>query len=69
MKIATINLPDKYVTALESLVELGFYPSRSEVCREAIKQFLIREGQFDQQLEIEAFKTLKQGQMEKMIQL
>jgi len=44
MKIVTVNLPVNYLKAIESLVgENGLYPSRSELIRVAMRDFLIRE--------------------------
>lgn len=43
MKICTINVPDRYLDVIKVLVDLGFYPSRSEAVRVALKQFLNEE--------------------------
>ncbi|HEC92893.1 MAG TPA: ribbon-helix-helix protein, CopG family [Candidatus Atribacteria bacterium] len=44
MKIVTVNVPDSYVDAMEKLVgEDGLYPSRSELIRCAVREFLIKE--------------------------
>ena len=44
MKIITVNLPVTYLKAIEGLVgEKGLYPSRSELVRVAIRDFLIHE--------------------------
>jgi len=44
MKIVTVNVPESYVSAIEHLVgEDGFYPSRSELIRVAVREFLIKE--------------------------
>ncbi|MEJ2278725.1 MAG: type II toxin-antitoxin system ParD family antitoxin [Candidatus Lokiarchaeota archaeon] len=44
MKICTVNLPENYITAMEKLVgDKGLYPSRSELIRCAVRDFLIRE--------------------------
>lgn len=37
MKIITINLPPAYIAALQLLVDLGIYPSRSEAVRIALR--------------------------------
>lgn len=44
MKIVTINCPESYLEAIKKLVgKKGLYPSRSELIREAVKHFLLRE--------------------------
>lgn len=44
MKICTVNIPESYITAIKKLVgENGLYPSRSELIRVAVREFLIRE--------------------------
>ena len=43
MKIMTINVPEDYVELLDTLKRLGKYPSRSEACRVAIRDFLFKE--------------------------
>jgi len=44
MKIVTVNIPESYITAIKKLVgENGLYPSRSELIRVAVREFLIRE--------------------------
>jgi len=44
LKIVTINVPESYVTTMDSLVgKDGLYPSRSELIRVAVREFLIRE--------------------------
>ena len=46
MKVITVNLLKNYLKAIELLVgENGLYPSRSELIRVAIRDFLIRELQ------------------------
>lgn len=67
MKIATINIPDAFLDSIETLVDLGLYPSRSEVVREAIKQFLTREASFNNDIEKEKFAKLKELQLGAMI--
>jgi Arc/MetJ-type ribon-helix-helix transcriptional regulator len=63
MKIVTINIPDQYLDCIESMVNLGFYPSRSEAVREALKQFIVRECQFKKDIDPESFKQMKKQQM------
>ena len=43
MQIITINLPEKYLAAIQTLNEYGIYPSRSEAIRIALKDFLTDE--------------------------
>jgi Arc/MetJ-type ribon-helix-helix transcriptional regulator len=44
MKIITVNLPTAYITTIKSLVgDSGLYPSRSELIRVAVRDFLIKE--------------------------
>ncbi len=58
MKIITINLPEKYLEAIQILNDLGVYPSRSETIRIALKDFLKDELDMYQDLEGETFKKL-----------
>lgn len=44
MKIVTVNIPESYLDSIGKLVgETGLYPSRSELIRVAVRDFLIRE--------------------------
>ena len=44
MKIVTVNIPESYIDSIEKLVGgNGLYPSRSELIRVAVRDFLIRE--------------------------
>ena len=56
MKIITINLPEQYLNAIQTLIDLEFYPNRSEVIRLALEDFLESELQFDTILNPENFK-------------
>ncbi len=58
MKIITINLPEKYLEAIQTLNDLGVYPSRSEAIRSALSEFLGDELKMFQNLEEETFKML-----------
>jgi Arc/MetJ-type ribon-helix-helix transcriptional regulator len=52
MKIITVNLPVPFLEKIDSLTgEGGLYPSRSELIRVAIRDFLIRELQAAQDAE------------------
>lgn len=44
MKIVACNLPEPFIAAMEKIIsEYGLYPSRSELIRVAIREFLIKE--------------------------
>jgi Arc/MetJ-type ribon-helix-helix transcriptional regulator len=44
MKIVTVNVPESYIEAIEKLIgENGLYPSRSELIRCAVREFLLKE--------------------------
>lgn len=44
MKIITVNLPQTYIKIIEDFIgENALYPSRSELIRVAVREFLIRE--------------------------
>lgn len=44
MRIVTINVPEAYIDAINELIgEHGLYPSRSELIRVAVREFLLRE--------------------------
>ncbi|NVM35990.1 MAG: ribbon-helix-helix protein, CopG family [Candidatus Lokiarchaeota archaeon] len=44
MKIVTVNVPESYLDSIKKLVgENGLYPSRSELIRVAVRDFLLRE--------------------------
>jgi len=58
MRIITINLPEKYIGAIQSLNEKGIYPSRSEAIRIALREFLNEELKMDQDLEKDAFNFI-----------
>lgn len=58
MKIITINLPEKYLSAIQTLNDYGIYPSRSEAIRIALRDFLNEELKMDADLEEEKFKLL-----------
>lgn len=58
MKIITINLPEKYLNAIQTLNEMGIYPSRSEAIRIALKDFLTEELKMYNDLEDQSFKMI-----------
>jgi len=44
MKICTVNLPEPFIAAMERIIsEYGLYPSRSELIRVALREFIIKE--------------------------
>ena len=44
LKIVTVNVPESYIGAIRKLVgENGLYPSRSELIRCAVRDFLLKE--------------------------
>jgi Arc/MetJ-type ribon-helix-helix transcriptional regulator len=44
MRIITVNLPESYLKAMDKLLgEKAIYPSRSELIRVAVREFLIKE--------------------------
>ncbi|MFX0023385.1 MAG: ribbon-helix-helix domain-containing protein [Candidatus Hermodarchaeota archaeon] len=58
MKIITINLPEKYLQAIQILNDMGVYPSRSEAIRIALHDFLTNELKMFKDLDDESFKML-----------
>jgi len=58
MKIITINLPEKYLQAIQILNDMGVYPSRSEAIRNALHDFLTKELKMFKDLDEESFKML-----------
>jgi Arc/MetJ-type ribon-helix-helix transcriptional regulator len=58
MKIITINLPEKYLQAIQILNDMGVYPSRSEAIRMALHDFLSKELKMYKDLDDENFKIL-----------
>lgn len=65
MKIITINLPEKYLSAIQILNDLDIYPSRSEAIRIALRDFLTNELKMYQELEDESFKMLVRSRINK----
>ena len=44
MKIVTVNVPESYIGAINKLIgQNGLYPSRSELIRCAVREFLLKE--------------------------
>lgn len=67
MRITTINIPDQYLDCIETLVNLGFFPSRSEAVREALKLFLSQEAEFLGDMEPGQFRMLKEEQLRALV--
>ncbi|WP_371801781.1 ribbon-helix-helix domain-containing protein [Candidatus Lokiarchaeum ossiferum] len=67
MKIVTINIPDQYLDCLETMVNMGYFPSRSEAVRQSLKQFLTNEHELNQDLNPERFEAFKTQQMEALM--
>ena len=58
MKIITINLPERYLSAIQTLNDFGIYPSRSEAIRIALRDFLDDELKMNEDLGEEQFRLL-----------
>ena len=58
MKIITINLPERYLSAIQTLNDFGIYPSRSEAIRIALRDFLSDELKMNEDLGEEQFRLL-----------
>ncbi len=43
MRIVTVKMPESYLEAIDELVKMGRYSSRSEVIRTAIRELLKKE--------------------------
>jgi len=65
MKIITINLPEKYLDAIQILNDMNLYPSRSEAIRTALSNFLNKELKMYNDLEDEPFKMLIRSKLNK----
>lgn len=62
MKIITINLPEKYLAAIQALNDMGIYPSRSEAIRIALHDFLGSELKMYHDLDPNNIKILIRSQ-------
>jgi len=65
MKIITINLPEKYLQAIQILNDNGAYPSRSEAIRMALHDFLDKELKMYNDLDDDSFKMLMRSRKSK----
>ncbi|MFX1324130.1 MAG: ribbon-helix-helix domain-containing protein [Promethearchaeota archaeon] len=68
MKIITINLPEKYLEAIQILQDMNIYPSRSEAIRIALEDFLTNELKMYNDLEDENFRILIRSEKNKIKQ-
>lgn len=66
MKIITINLPEKYLQAIQILNDMGTYPSRSEAIRMALHDFLAKELKMYNDLDDDSFRMLMRSKKSKM---
>ncbi len=66
MKIITINLPEKYLQAIQILNDNGAYPSRSEAIRMALHDFLDKELKMYNDLDDDSFKMLMRSRKSKI---
>ena len=51
MKLMTLHLPEKWVQKVDTLVEKGIYPNRSEALRYFLREGMKVEGIWDKMLE------------------
>ena len=58
MKIITINLPEQYLSAIQTLQDAGTYPSRSEAIRTALSEFLSDELNLYNDLDPNTFQKI-----------
>ena len=65
LKIITINLPEKYLQAIQILNDMGAYPSRSEAIRIALHNFLSKELKMYNDLDDDSFKMLMRSKTNK----
>ena len=65
MKIITINLPEKYLSAIKILNDLGIYPSRSEAIRIALRDFLANELKMYENLDEESLIYILKSRINK----
>ncbi len=64
MKIITINLPNRYIDAIQVLNDLGEYSSRSEAVRKAIKDLINEELSFFQEIDQKEFRRIIKSKKE-----
>jgi Arc/MetJ-type ribon-helix-helix transcriptional regulator len=66
MKIITINLPEKYLQAIQILNDMGILPSRSEAIRMALHDFLAKELKMYNDLDDDSFRMLIRSRKSKI---
>lgn len=65
MKIVTVNIPEAFLESIAKLVEtednpMGIYPSRSELVRVAVREFLIKEMEMSDYIAKSTFEQAKE---------
>lgn len=63
--IITINVPDQFLEAMDTLVNMGYYPSRSEVVRQSLRGFTKKHAEFMNDLQ--GLPRLKSLQMDRLL--
>lgn len=66
-KVITINVPEQYLECIQNLIDLDYFPSRSEAIRQSLKQFLNKENNFVEEISSPIFYNLKEIQMNALI--
>ncbi|MBY8986227.1 MAG: ribbon-helix-helix protein, CopG family [Candidatus Lokiarchaeota archaeon] len=66
MKIITINLPEKYLAAIQILNDMDILPSRSEAIRMALHDFLAKELKMYNDLDDDSFRMLIRSRKSKI---
>ena len=62
MKIVTVNVPEPYINAIDKLTgHDGLYPSRSELIRVAVRDFLLKELRMANNLTIYQKKSAEEN--------
>ncbi len=66
MRIVTVKMPETYIEAIDELIRMGRYSSRSEVIRSAIRELLKKELWLTEQ---GIGKKMRKGGKTKIIEL
>ncbi|MEM0006539.1 MAG: ribbon-helix-helix domain-containing protein [Ignisphaera sp.] len=66
MRIVTVKMPETYIEAIDELIRMGRYSSRSEVIRSAIRELLKKELW---QTEFSTGKRARKGEKTRIIEL
>lgn len=64
MKTKTFNLPESYLECFDTLIKLGLFNSRSQITREALKEFIDRESILNSDLK--DFEKIKSAQVRRV---